>query len=121
MVSELSFGSGDIYSYLCSSIVQSSFAREQVREEILKATIIQKLPGHKFLIYKIEDNELLRGKITLALECAGYKHNIDEIDFGLLEKIKNVFEKYFNSELENASLEFDKFRRAMLTIEVGGK
>lgn len=121
LVNELASGSNDIYSYLCSSTVQSSFAREQVKEELLKASIIQNGPEHKELIHKTEDNELLRGKITFALECAGYIHNINEIDFDLLGKVQHVFEIYFNRELDNTNLEFDKFRRAMLTIEVAGK
>jgi hypothetical protein len=32
-----------------------------------------------------------------------------------------VFKKYFDRELDNHNLEFDKFRRTMLTIEVNGK
>jgi hypothetical protein len=63
----------------------------------------------------------LRGKISFALKCANYKQNIREIDFGLLEQIQKVFEKYFNRELDNHYIEFDMLRRAMLTIEVDGK
>lgn len=121
LISELAEGCSDIYSYLCSSPVYSIFAREQVKEEILKANIIRLYPEYKDLLFKIEDNELLRGKITFALECAGYHNSITEIDFELLAKIQIVFEKYFNKELEGGNLEFDKFRRAMLTVEVSGK
>ena len=63
----------------------------------------------------------MRGRITFALECAGYQTEINEIDFELLEKIQTVFARYFNKELEPCNSEFDKFRRAMLTIEVSGK
>lgn len=121
LVNELATGCSDIYDYLCSCSVSSAFAREQVKEEILKARIINKMPEYKELIFKTEDNELLRGKITFALECANYKQDIKEIDFYLLEKIQSVFAQYFNSELESNNSEFDKFRRAMLTIEVDGK
>lgn len=121
LVYELTAGCEDIYDYLCSASISSTFAREQVKEEILKAKIIQNYPEHKELIFKTEDNELLRGRITFALKCAGYHTDIGEIDFDLLEKVQKVFERYFNRELEPCSVEFDKFRRAMLTIENGGK
>lgn len=107
--------------YLSSASISSTFAREQVKEEVLKSKIIQKFPEHKNLLFKTEDNELLRGRITFALQCAGYQTQIDEIDFEMLDKIQTVFAKYFNRELEPCSMEFDKFRRAMLTIEVSGK
>lgn len=120
LVNELSAGCGDIYSYLSVSTVSSSFAREQVKEEIIKSKIISNTSEHKELIHKTEDNELLRGRITFALECANYKNSIDEIDFSLLTKVQKVFWNYFNKELESSSLSFDKLRRALLTIEVNG-
>ena len=121
LVNELADGCNDIYSYLRSSVINSSFAREQVKEEVLKARIIYEFPEHKSLIFNTEDNELLRGKIMFALECAGYKTDIGEIDFNLLKKVQTVFAESFNKELDSLSSEFDKFRRAMLTIEVSGK
>ena len=121
LVSELAEGCGNIYHYLCTTSLLSSFAREQVREEILKAEIICKRTEQKGLLFRTEDNELLRGRIMFALECAGYQRDIDEIDFELLAKIQAVFEKYFNRELESNCKESDKLRRAMLTMEVDGK
>lgn len=121
LVNELASGCGDIKSFLCSNTISSAFAREQVREEVLKAKIMQEHPEHQDLIFRAEDNELLRGKIMFALKCAGYRTAISEIDFGLLEKVQEVFAKYFNRELESGDIEFDKFRRAMLTVEVSGK
>ena len=120
LVSELSTGCKDIYDYLNKNSVVSSFAREQVKEEILKARILKNTPNNRELIHKTEDNELLRGRITFALECANYKDKIDTINFELLQKVQTVFEKYFNKELESSNLEFDKLRRALLTIEVNG-
>ena len=120
LVNELAAGSGDIYTYLSVNPVSSSFAREQVKEEIIKSKILTNTPDNKDLIHKTEDNELLRGRITFALECANYKNSIDEIDFDLLAKVQTVFENYFNKELESSNLEFDKLRRALLTIEVNG-
>lgn len=121
LVNELANGCNDIYAYLCSASVSSTFAREQVKEETLKARIIQKHSEHKELLFKTEDNELLRGRITFALQCAGYQTEIKEIDFGMLEKIQEVFAMNFNSEFDPCNIEFDKFRRAMLTVEVSGK
>lgn len=121
LVNELANGCEDINSFLCSTTIFSSFAREQVREEVLKAKIIHENPEYKNLLFRTEDNELLRGKIMFALKCAGYQTKISEIDFELLEKIQEVFAKYFNRELESWNPEFDKFRRAMLTVEVSGK
>ena len=121
LINELADGCNDIYAYLCSSSINSTFAREQIKEEILKAKIICKFPVHKKLLFNAEDNEFLRGKIMFILECAGYKTEINEIDFDLLERVQAVFAKYFNRELEPLSTEFDKFRRVMLTVEVSGK
>ena len=121
LVSELAEGCGSIYHFLYTTSLTSSFAREQVKEEMLKAEIICKKPEQKGLIFRTEDNELLRGKIMFALECANYKSRMEEIDFGLFAEIQVVFEKYFNKELDNSFLDFDKLRRAMLTIEADGK
>ncbi len=120
LVNELAVGCDDIYTYLADNAILSSFAREQVKEEIIKANIIKSTPDNKELLFKTEDNELLRGRITFALECANYKTQISEIDFSLLEKVQTVFESHFNKELDNSYLEFDKLRRSMLTIEVNG-
>ena len=120
LVNELSAGCSDIYAYLSTNTVSSSFAREQVKEEIIKSKILTNTPENKELLRKTEDNELLRGRITFALECANYRNRIEEIDFELLSKVQIVFEKYFNKELDSSNLEFDKLRRALLTIEVNG-
>jgi hypothetical protein len=117
LVSELASGCGDIYHYLATTDVKSTFAKEQMNEEKLKALIIDKNPEYKQLIFSTEDNELLRGKIIFALKCAGYNDNIESIDWTLMRKICVVFNTYFNSE---AGLT-DDLRRAMLTIENDGK
>lgn len=120
LVNELATGCSDIYAYLSMNTVSSSFAREQVKEETVKSKILENTPSNKELIHKTEDNELLRGRIAFALECANYKNSISDIDFDLLSKVQTVFEKYFNKELDSRNLEFDKLRRALLTIEVNG-
>ncbi len=120
LINELSAGCGDIYDHLANNTVSSFFAREQVKEEIIKAKLIKTSPENKELIFNTEDNELLRGRIIFALECAGYVSEVKDIDFSLLKKIQAVFAEYFNKDLDNCSLEFDKLRRSMLTIEVNG-
>ncbi|MBR3739191.1 MAG: DUF262 domain-containing protein [Clostridia bacterium] len=118
LIYELAKGSESIYDFLNTNNVVSSFAREQTNEEKLKANIICMYPDKKQLIFHTEDNQLLRGKITFALKCSGYNGTIESIDFTLLEKVQSVFEKNFNNEeLED----FDKLRRAMLTIPLDGK
>lgn len=94
LINEMADGCSDIYSYLCHASISSSFAREQVKEEILKANIIRIFPEYKQLIFNTEDNELLRGKIMFALECAGYQTKIEEIDFELLTKVQTVLYRY---------------------------
>lgn len=121
LVDELANGCDDIYGYLSSASFTPQFAKEQIKEESLKAMIIQQHPEYKELLFELEDNELLRGRISLPLACAGYKTDIDEIDFELLEKIQVVFGKYFNKELDSNDELFDKIRRALLTIEIDGE
>ncbi len=123
LVNELSNGCQDIYTHLSTVTINSSFAKEQVKEEIIKSKIISNDKTQeelKKLIFGIEDNKILRGKIMLPLICAGFNPN-KNIDFNYLCEIKNVFEKYFNKRLEKCQNEFDLLRRAMLTIEVEGK
>lgn len=121
LIKELSAGCENIYQYLSTEEIKSSFAKEQMREEQMKSQIIMNNPEYKELIHKTEDNELLRGKITFAFRCAGYKLNSLEIDFDILFKVQQVFEKYFNTEYRDASSDtLDKLRRCMLTIEVDG-
>lgn len=121
LVYELAAGCDDIYNYLRNNAVSSAFTRDQMKEERIKAKIIVDTPQYKELIHKVEDNELLRGHVIFALECANYRNSVSDIDFELLEKIQNVFNTYFNKELDNSNVEFDKLRRALLTIEVDGK
>ena len=117
LIKELSSGSENIYQYLYNHDIKSSFAKEQMKEEKIKAEIIVKYPKYKDLIFQIEDNELLRGKIMFALECANFRNKIEDIDWDLLKQIQEVLNKNFNSE----TMLTNDLRRAMLTIEVNRK
>ncbi len=120
LVQELAAGCYDIYNFLLKNDIKSSFAKEQMKEEKIKAQIIYTYPEHKVLIFKTEDNELLRGKIMFALQCANYSSDVNEIDFSILSAIQKVFEKYFNDELKDESQSLHSLRRVMLTMEVDG-
>ncbi len=121
LVRGLARGCGDIYHYLNTNPLIPTYAKEQMREERIKARIICANPAHKQLLFDLEDNELLRGRILFALQCAGYRSDIAEIDLVRLAQIRDVFKRYFNKELETGADEFDLLRRAMLTIEVNGE
>lgn len=121
LINELSKGSNSIYDYLGQNKVLSSFAGEQISEEILKAQIITTHPDKKLLIFNTEDNQLLRGKIIFALKCSGYDGNSGSINFDVLNNVQAVFNKYFNDEDGPTPDDFDKIRRAMLSISLDGK
>ena len=120
LVAEIEQGCEDIYSYLSSTSISSNFARSQTSEEIIKAKIITSLPKYKKLIFEVEDNELLRGRIAFPLLCSGFKGDITEIDFDYLNNVSIVFKTYFNKDLDSNAEEFDLLRRALLTINVKG-
>jgi hypothetical protein len=69
-INELSAGCADIYSFLNTHDIKSSFASKQVKEEILKANIIQTDNIRKYQIFKVEDNKFLKGEIAFLLEFA---------------------------------------------------
>lgn len=117
LISELSNGSDDIYTYLYNNNLKSTFAKEQIEEERKKAKIIIERPELKELLFKVEDNELLRGRISFILYCADYNNQPVDLNEKLLFDIQQVFEKYFSSD----NCLSDELRRAMLTIEVNGE
>lgn len=118
LINELSSGCEDIYKYLSQTNVKSVFARYQIQEEIIKAKILAFHPEQRELIFKLEDNDLLRGHISFALKCANFDDKeVDSIDFSILTDVAEVFATYFYGE---KALNND-LRRAMLTIEEKGQ
>lgn len=118
LVSELAQGSGNIYEYLYSHSVKSIFAREQIEEELAKAKLIIEKPNLKELLWKAEDNELLRGRIEIILYCIDYHDDrICEFNEELFSDVVNVIERYFSSDIEISA----DLRRAFLCIEVDGE
>lgn len=118
LINELSDGCDNIYKHLNSVVgLRSIFAKYQVEEEREKARLITNKPSLRELIWKTEDNELLRGRIKFVFDCIDYKYDLNSLDEDALSSIQNVFEIYFNSE----GKVLNKLRRAMLTIEVDGE
>ena len=118
LINELSDGCEDIYKFLSEKpTLKSQYARDQINEEIEKARLIQHDSGLKELIFKAEDNELLRGKITFLFHCIGYDLNPENFNADLFVSVSDVVNTYFNNE---KSLGND-IRRALLTIEVNGE
>ena len=118
LIKDLAIGSGDIYNYLCNAEIKSSYQKEQIKEEKIKARIVTRYPEYKTLIFDLENIEILKGKVMFALQCAGYDNiDIESIDFNQLAKVKTVLEKYFNSETNTLT---NVLRRAILTIELDG-
>jgi Protein of unknown function DUF262 len=112
LIKEISSGIGNIYQYLSSNSPKSSFASNQVSEEILKAKINQISSANKQAIFQTEDTNFCKGKITFALYCIGVFDSKKQFDADKLSDLRKVIEYYLNE----ADLKND-FRRALLTIK----
>ncbi len=118
LISELSGYCSDIYSHLPSSPnFKSTFAKEQVEEEKLKAKLIKDDNSRKELIYNIEDTDLLRGRINFALYCIDFDDKSNDLDDNLFKKIETVISRHFKTKPDK----LNDLRRALLTISVDGK
>lgn len=112
LIRELAEGCENIYDFLSSDkLTKSTFAKEQVEEERLKARIITSDTSNKNIIHKTEDANLLMGRIEFALYCIDcnpdYKFSSEA-----LGRINDILYKYLNND---SSLSND-LRRALLTI-----
>lgn len=112
LIKELSIGCQDIYLYLDKENIKSGFAKEQVLEEKLKASIIIRNSENKEVIFAIEDTNFFKGKINFALYCIGFEKKEDTFDKVKLFSIYKVINEHLNSN--NLS---NKFRSALLTIK----
>lgn len=118
LVSELSVGCSDIYEFMRShERLKSTFAKDQIEEEQLKARLIHQNSCRKEIIYRIEDTDLLRGRIYFALLCIDYPNKNNYFDDEKLSEVEKVFTKYFKNEIDISN----DFRRALLTIKVDEK
>lgn len=70
LINELSKGCENIYQYLNDNSIKSGFASNQVKEEILKANLIQQDNIWSNQIFTVEDDTFLKGEISFLLEYA---------------------------------------------------
>lgn len=113
LVKELSLGCDDIYGFLSTTPIKSSFAKEQIEEEKLKSKLILDSNDNKKIIFSTEDTNFCLGKIKFALFCIDYETEEDTFNVRDLENIQKVIGKY----LEEEKISND-FRRGLLTINV---
>lgn len=114
LIHELSSGCNDIYKYLSTSNIKSSFAKEQIKEEKLKSELIVFDMDNKKVIFKTEDTNLLQGKISFALFCINFD-KADNFQRTNLEKISKIISTHFHSDADISN----DLRRALLTISDG--
>jgi hypothetical protein len=113
LVQELSSGCSEIYTYLANNEVSAGHAKEQVKEEIEKAKITIANQYNKQVIHETEDANFCKGKIDFAFYCIDYDNtNISTFAVSELEKVKNVFVNYLNTDDVS-----NDFRRALFTIQ----
>ena len=118
LVEELSKGCLDIYGHLSSDVkINSTFAKSQIEEERIKAKLITSDVDYKCIIWKLEDTDLLMGRIEFALFCCGYNGSIESINKVELQKVSEVISEFIGRESEIDP----NLRRALLTIESNGK
>jgi hypothetical protein len=110
LIRELSKGCDDIYEFLSTESIKSTFAKEQIEEEKLKAKLIIKDNAYKNVIFSTEDSNFCQGRIDFALYCIDYDKNPDNFKSEDLSKIQKVINEYLEDEITN------DFRRGMLTI-----
>ena len=110
LIKELSEGCDDIYRFLSTKSIKSTFAKEQVEEEKLKAKLIIQDNAYKDVLFSTEDTNFCQGRIDFALYCIDYDKTQDNFKSEELAKIQNVIKEYLEDEITN------DFRRGMLTI-----
>ncbi len=120
LIAEIAEGSNDIYTHLASSAkINSTFARSQVEEERLKSNLFSRDDSNeiKSIIHKLEDNDLLMGRIEFALYCADFNNNdINSLDIDKFRNVEIVINKYISKETDLSN----DLRRGLLTIENDG-
>lgn len=113
LIKELSNGIENIYEYLPLNDLKSNVAKEQISEEKLKAKIICLKNDIKEILFKTEDTNFCKGRITFALDCIELdKNNLESFSSEKLENIQKVIEK----QLSNNDISND-FRRGLFTID----
>jgi len=116
LISELSEGCSNIYKFLAENKPKSTYSREQIEEERLKAHLIDLDKHLKPIIFEIEDTNFCQGRISFALHCIGYSNTEDDFNKDLLIEITRVLKEYLEEDINN------NFRRGLLlTPDSDGK
>jgi hypothetical protein len=117
LINMMSNGCEDIYGFL-SNLGSSvyTYRRDQMVEETKKAKYILSNPQLCDIIWKLEDLNLFRGRISYIFECIEeiFKDNDKNLNHNMII-IYNLFQRHFTDK----EFEADNFNRAMLTIKVG--
>ncbi|MBT62539.1 MAG: hypothetical protein CML13_04930 [Puniceicoccaceae bacterium] len=113
LINELSRGIHKIYAYLSHEKIESTFAGEQVKEEVRKAQIIEKYPEQTALIHELEDLAYCQGRIGFALYCVNEDADVIDLDFDQLVKVCAVIRRDFSMGITT------ELRRTLFTVSDG--
>lgn len=108
LISELSEGCSNIYKFLSENKPKSTYSREQIEEERLKANLIEQDNSLKQTIFEAEDTNFCQGRIGFVLHCINYKNCEDIFNKDLLNDITKVLQEYLEEDIDN------DFRRGLL-------
>ncbi|WP_336964095.1 DUF262 domain-containing protein [Chryseobacterium contaminans] len=119
LISELAEGSDDIYSFLANKEkLNSTFAKDQIEEELTKSKIVILNDDYKSSINLMEDLNFFKGRISFGLNCIEYDGNPNNFNKNNFDDVRNVIKQYFDDE--NSDKISNDIRRGLLTIEVNG-
>jgi hypothetical protein len=115
-LTELKYGTGDIYAYLSQQIsIIRGFSERQLNEEFIKAKIYQNSSEAKKVLQILENHSFCRGRLEFVFYCLDITDRMSDVElFKKLKKLKKlktvIFTHLTNYELSN------EFKRAMFTI-----
>jgi hypothetical protein len=119
LISELAEGSSDIYLFLShKDRLLSTFAKDQIDEEITKARLLLHNIDWKSFIHLMEDLNFFKGRISFALDCVDYDKIPDNFNINLFKDTYSVIKRYFDDD--NNDKVSNDIRRGLLTIEESG-
>ncbi len=115
LINELATGCSDIYTFLTTAKIRSTFAREQIMEETGKAKLMLLYPNMRESIHAAEDTNLFMGRIQFALFCCnyrlGYESEFTEEQQSDFKRVVTVIQTHFDKEVTN------KIRRGLLATK----
>ena len=98
IIEELSSGCKSIYKWLAYYNIESSSSfSNQISEEKIKSKLfILNNEKWKDIIFKCEDTELCKGKISFALKCIDYNNEPQSFNYCDFVKVYDVITKYMS-------------------------